>query len=203
MYYNNLQDASKRVQEMYSFNAYESINDSSWIKWIHEGVPDEPEWLREILRNIFALFGHCSKCTSLSGCFFADRTEKCPEHPLHPSCHCTKSLAGKPLSSADCPIEKFTKYIFADKYAGNGKRKLFEQLGFNAEDSQYLQQEFQKQAKERYVAGDYTLGLLDSRGQRISISVLLANQERGMVKFVSGWMVRPNGYITCNTPLGG
>ena len=39
---------------------------------------------------------------------------------------------------ADCPIEKFTKYIFSDTYAWNGKRALLESLGFTFKDSQRM-----------------------------------------------------------------
>ena len=39
---------------------------------------------------------------------------------------------------AYCPIEKFTRYIFSDeeKYLLNGKRELFESLGFSKADSE-------------------------------------------------------------------
>lgn len=46
------------------------------------------------------------------------------------------------------------------------------------------------------------LGKLDNNGQRMNIEISLTQQNGRIVKFVSGWMIRPNGYITCNTPLG-
>lgn len=100
-------------------------------------------------------------------------------------------------------FEKFVQYIFAEKYIENGKKFLFEKLGFSVEDSTFLRQEYERQAKEKYATGEYTLGVLDFRGQRINILINFAHTERGEITFASGWMVHPNGYITCNTPLGG
>ena len=38
---------------------------NQWIEWDHFLIPNKPEWFRELLRNIMALFGHCMNCTSL------------------------------------------------------------------------------------------------------------------------------------------
>lgn len=46
-------------------------------------------------------------------------------------------------------------------------------------------------------------GKLDSNGQRMNIGIDLVHSGKGLVSFISGWMIRPNGQITCNTPLGG
>jgi len=37
----------------------------------------------------------------------------------------------------------------------------------------------------------------------MNIEINFAHPGKGLVSFVSGWMIRPNGQITCNTPLGG
>ena len=43
---------------------------------------------------------------------------------------------------------------------------------------------------------------LDENGQRINIDINF--QKNGKeITFISGWMVRPKGAITCNIPLGG
>ena len=71
-------------------------------------------------------------------------------------------------------------------------------------DSQYLQQEFIKQAKLAYSIGDYELDRLDDDGQRINIEIRLKRKDKeGYVTFQSGWMVYPNGKIILNTPYGG
>ena len=67
------------------------------------------------------------------------------------------------------------------------------------EDSEYLKSEYEKQAKEQYLKGNYILGKLDKYGQRITITINLRNG----VKMQSGWLVHPLGLITCTTPLGG
>ena len=38
----------------------------------------------------------------------------------------------------------FSYYIFSDKYAWNGKRDLFEMLGFTIKDSQYLKEQYEQ-----------------------------------------------------------
>ena len=50
--------------------------------------------------------------------------------------------------------------------------------------------------------GDYKLGLIDEKGQRVDIEITLTKNGR-KIKLITGWMVRPKGLITCNTPLGG
>ena len=94
-------------------------------------------------------------------------------------------------------------YIFGEKYTSNGKINLFKELGFAKEDSEYLKDEFDRQARECYLNGDYELGRLNEHGQRINITIKLKSKTRESVSLVTGWMVRPLGKITCNTPLGG
>ena len=47
----------------------------------------------------------------------------------------------------------------------------------------------------------FVLGELNDYGQRINIEIELPRKDRiGIVKFVSGWMVYPNGRIQLVTP---
>lgn len=76
-------------------------------------------------------------------------------------------------------------------------------MGYDIIDSQYLQQEFIKQARLSYSVGDYELGKLDKHGQRITIEIKLKRKDKeGYVAFKSGWMVYPNGKIILTTPYG-
>ena len=77
---------------------------------------------------------------------------------------------------------------------------VFHLLGFNVEDSQYLKQEYEKQAVEEYCNSNYKLGKLNDQGQRINIDIKFEKNNRKII-FESGWMVRPKGLITNNTPL--
>ena len=64
--------------------------------------------------------------------------------------------------------------------------------------------EFEKQALEKYIKGQYTLGKLDQYGQRITITIELQRKDKDeTVSFLSGWMVAPDGEIRLTTPLGG
>ena len=46
---------------------------NQWIEWDHFLIPNKPEWLREILRNLMALFGHCMNCSALDGCYLVKK----------------------------------------------------------------------------------------------------------------------------------
>lgn len=44
------------------------------------------------------------------------------------------------------------------KYAWNGKKALFESLGFTIKDSQQLKEKIEKDALNKYTEGQYKLG---------------------------------------------
>ena len=71
--------------------------------------------LKQVLKkNENVLMGklskHCAICLNLNGCCFVK--EKCPEIPLHPNCHCKVVEIQSIKANVNCPIEKFTKYVF-------------------------------------------------------------------------------------------
>lgn len=146
---------------------------------------------------------HCKTCLALDKCWFNNALK--PKLPQHRKCHCVVKNITRPMpnitAEAKCDLEKFTGYIFSDKYAWNGKRDLFKILGFSINDSQYVKQEYENQAVKNYCNSKYTLGKLDEHGQRINIDIKFTKNGRNIV-FTSVWMVRPKGEITNNTPLG-
>lgn len=86
----------------------------------------------------------------------------------------------------------------------HGKEKLFAEWGYTVDDARWLQAEMERQAREKYLAGEYDLGKLNDKGQRISIRIEIPRKTGdGTVSFVSGWMVYPNGRIQLITPYGG
>ena len=104
--------------------------------------------------------------------------------------------------TAYCDIRKFTEYIFRfDK--SKGKSFLFEEWGYNIGDSENLKEELEQQAKEKYLSGDYTLQFLNEYGQRITIAIVLQDQNKNDIIIKTGWMVRPLGRITCSTVFSG
>lgn len=173
---------------------------NSWIEWDHLLIPNKPDWLRVILRNIMALFGHCMNCTALDGCYLV--TMKMPKQPLHENCDCKKintSFAKvKQNASAECDIRKFTEYVFKNNKDSNGKNKIFSDLGYSINDSEFLQQEYCRQALEQYLLGNYVLKNLDRNGQRLAIPTNLRGTH-----FYSGWLLCPEGVIRNTTPFGG
>ncbi|MBR2468429.1 MAG: hypothetical protein IKB42_05260 [Clostridia bacterium] len=186
---------------MSTFENFEMVDNqivnNKWIEWNHFGIPNEAGFLRETIRILMLVLGHCLICTKLDGCYFVER--KMPEQPQHERCDCTKlnksQTQVKDVSNSECDIRKFTDYIFRGT---GGKKDLFESWGYTLKDSQILQKEFEKQAREQYIKGNYELKGLDYNGQRIAIPINL----KGNI-FYSGWMVYPNGKLKNTTPFGG
>ena len=170
-----------------------------------EPPPTEPEWNKWIHRNLSD--NHCEVCLILHECWFAK--EKTPKWPHHPFCHCI--LEAIPYndvltqSSSNCPYTKFDPYLFdPDKVYKHGKNKAFESWGDSIEDSNWLKNEIETQGLEKYISGDYELGILNKYGQRINIRIEIPRQDKNeKVSFVTGWLVSPNGKIKLNTPYGG
>lgn len=173
---------------------------NEWVEWNHFLVPNKPQWFRNILRNILSLTGHCLNCSALDGCYFI--TNNMPNQPLHPNCDCSKiTLSQEKVvknAYAICDIRKFTEYVFRNTAESRGKNKIFYDLGFNIQDSEYLQIEMCRQAKNQYLLGNYRLKQLDKRGQRLAIPITLKNKH-----FYSGWLLCPEGKIQNTTPFGG
>lgn len=170
-----------------------------------EKEPFTPKWKKWIHRNLSN--NHCLECLMLDGCWFLkEKTPKCPHHDF---CHCVLEDIQYgdvlTLSSCKCPYEKFDPYLFdPDNFYKHGKSAMLESWGYTVHDSTYLKEEIEKQGLEKYRNGDYTLGLLNKYGQRISIRVELPRKNGdGTVSFITGWMVKSNGLLLLNTPFGG
>lgn len=165
-------------------------------------IPQWVEWHHETKGKT-----HCQTCLKLDKCWFVEDNK--PNIPQHFFCHCKTNL----LSIADVlnsvnAISRYSKYdpfLFdPDNFYKNGKRKLFESWGYTIKDAKWLQQEIEKQAKEKYILGEYTLGKIDENGQRINARITITNKNKGNnVEFISAWMVKPNGQISLITPYGG
>lgn len=108
-------------------------------------------------------------------------------------------------SGAACHYSKIDPYLFdPDNFYKHGKSYMLERWGYSVKDSHYLKEEIEKQGLNKYIKGDYQLGLLNKYGQRISIRIEIPNKTQGgTVSFITGWMVHANGQITLNTPYGG
>lgn len=166
---------------------------------------DFPEWVQWMHHSLGKT--HCDECLMLNACWFArDVHPPCPHH-LH--CHCTLESIDYALVFANASTysdySKFDPYLFntSGTYTHN-KEKLFREWGYTADDAAWLQAEVERQAREKYIAGEYTLGKLDIRGQRISIRVTIPRKNgSGDISFITGWMVLSNGKLKLNTPYGG
>lgn len=187
----NLQNIKTNAEKMFTVK---------WVKRIHEGTkPAETPAEKSLNILIGAITKHCAQCLNLNGCCFVEN--EMPKKELHINCHCKIIHIPSITATAHCPIEKFTKYVFA---AESNKKHLFELWGYSIIDSEYLKREFERQARLAYSIGEYDLKYLDAYGQRINITINLnpPNQNR-IITFCSGWMVYPNGKIILTTPYGG
>lgn len=166
-------------------------NTPRWVKWIHEPS------------GIF----HCIECLQLDGCWFS--WDHAPMWPHHEKCHCRLEaidyLVVLMNASTYSDYSKFDPYLFdPNNFYKHGKNKAFESWGYSVDDAKWLQAEMERQAREKYISGAYTLGKLDIRGQRIDIRVTIPRKDgSGDVSFITGWMVLPNGKLKLNTPYGG
>jgi hypothetical protein len=102
-------------------------------------------------------------------------------------------------------VRKFSDYIFKPG-ATHGKDRVFRSFGYGPEHSEELAREFTQQAMRRYQARDFVLGRADEYGQRITVNIDLVGRGDAAGRsttILSGWMIRPDGSLTLNTPFTG
>ncbi len=179
---------------------------SQVVKAVQRGdsIPTEPRWNKWIHRNLSK--NHCPECLKLHDCWFAK--ENTPQWPHHEYCHCI--LEDIPYvnvmynCTSDVAYNKFNPYLFdPDNFYKHGKSAMLESWGYTVADSNWLQNEIQKQGLEKYINGDYILNKLDRNGQRINIRVEISRKNKtDRVSFITGWMIEPDGHIRLVTPYG-
>lgn len=161
-------------------------NRNRWVKWIHVNKG----------------FKHCPICIGLDGCCFVENKAPPVGEKNHSFCHYYYENIISIVVAAVCSPQKFTNYLF-NPTKNNGKQNLFFVWGYTIDDSAWLQQEYMRQAKEKYEKGDYALSHLDKFGQRINICIELNDRLTGkIVVLESGWMVEPDGTIRLIAPMG-
>lgn len=134
---------------------------------------------------------------------------KSPTWPHHPFCHCTLDPIDYAVVLIDATTysdySKLDPYLFdPDNVYQHGKNRAFESWGYTVADARWLQAEIEKQALEKDLARNDTLGKLNKDGQRISIRIEIPRKGSSkMVSFLSGWMIYPNGIFRLTTPYGG
>ena len=145
-----------------------------------ERPPKTPKWIRWVHQNLSE--NYCPECLKLHDCWFAK--ENTPKWPHHPFCHCLcEDISYNDVftqSSSDCPYSEFDPYLFDTKGEyGHGKDKLFRSWGYSVEDFRWLKSEIEKQGLEKYIAGEYALGKLNDKGQRLSLRVEIPRKDKG------------------------
>ena len=167
-----------------------STNVPSWVKWVHHSEGKT----------------HCPECLKLDGCWFLG--SKAPTWPHHPYCHCTLEPIDYAVVLSNVTVDsahsKYDPFLFNTngKYT-HGKESMLNAWGYFVDDIPWLKAELERQALEKYLAGDYELDKLDKWGQRIDIQIEIPRRlGEGTVTFWSGWLVCPNGHLQMTTPYG-
>lgn len=140
-----------------------------WVEWKH------------ISKGI----SHCPSCLKLDKCWFVKANM--PMLPQHEKCHCTvvsiPNATVQSRTSAVSPLPKFINYLFnPDNPKNGGKAELFGLWGYDKTDSQWMVEESQRQAREKYIAGEYLLGILDEYGQRVHIQMTIPDKVSGEMR---------------------
>lgn len=164
-----------------------------------DGFPDWVQWTHHPEGKT-----HCVECLMLNGCWFAKDTHPpCPHHPYCQELLDYSFVLANAVARSD--YGKFDPYLFntTGVYSHN-KENLFKEWGYTVTDAHWLQAEIERQAREKYISGEYHLGKLNDKGQRIGIRITIPRRDTETpVSFVTGWMVYPNGRIQLTTPYGG
>jgi hypothetical protein len=117
----------------------------------------------------------------------------------------TPSLPHGHPPASPATVRKFSDYIFRPG-ATHGKDRVFRSYGYGPEHSEHLATEWTRQATSRHAAGDFVRGTADQYGQRITIPIDLVGRGDAAGRsttVLSGWMIRPDGSLTLNTPFTG
>ena len=185
-------------------NAADILQNNEWVKWVHEGTEPATTQAEKDLRIVWEALSrkkHCAMCMNINGCCFP--RNNMPQNPLHNNCHYKLKPISEITVTAECGKDKFEEYIFVEEKS-KGKKQLFEGCGYGIMDSKWLKQEFERQAKEKYEKGNFTLNKLDDYGQRINITIELPRKDKiGTLKLTVGWLVYPDGVIKMVTAFGG
>ena len=126
-----LNEAAEKAKQMFLEHVRQSVG--NWVSYRHPDVPDKPKEDRmDNIKSIHAedpeMKHHCLGCLLTSGCYFIKGEKTNPKYHEHPHCHCKKGKYVPLDITATCPIDKFTGYIFNEKYAYLGKKELFEEI---------------------------------------------------------------------------
>ncbi len=197
---------------------------SEWIKVIDplsHWTLDNVEIIKDVGVNPIQVKPHCKKCVVVNHCWFKNEDGKKPPHfnyskysilvlhkmkdiigLYHPRCHCHE-IAIKP------PTEKTLKVTCADKKINDAYERKFGLInawGYTETDKSLLKVNLIRSVTEQYLKGEYKIFKYDEFGFRISIQVSVPgiNQKNGKTyKFITGFMVWPNGKIQNTTFFGG
>lgn len=166
--------------------AFLNLEETDWIQW----TAQPNDWLDD--------------CDKFDGCYFI--VKNMPQYPQHPRCQCIISNIAQPIPNetafASCDIREFTDYIFSVNN-NNGKMAIFENIGYNKQDSARLQEIYLLQALEKYCNGDYKYKGVNNYCVKIEINIELLNSSGKLVCIKTGWQLKPYGQISLSTPFSG
>ncbi|MBQ9103523.1 MAG: hypothetical protein IJY57_00320 [Clostridia bacterium] len=141
----------------------------------------------------------CALCVALNDTVFKNNNK--PEY-YHRNCKCQNTKYELTTVKLDFPISKITKYLFQDK----SKKELMKNMGYDISDADFIYKIIADNAKDKFLKGDYLLGVLNCNGQKVNIILELygkKDKKNKLYRFKTGWTAYPNGCLHNNTPFGG
>ena len=141
----------------------------------------------------------CALCVALNDTVF--KNDNKPEY-YHPNCKCKIKEYNLQEVKLDFPLKKITEYLFVKP----DKRAIMESMGYYPEDAEYIYNLMVQNAKDKFLKGDYSLGLLNDKGQKVNIVLEIKGKgiKKGKTyKIKTGWTAWPYGCLHNNTPHGG
>ncbi len=213
---NNVFDALREEVEL-SFSDWIQVVDprSNWTL-------DNVEKIKDVGVNPDQVKPHCVKCVVVNQCWFKNEKDKKPESfsydkystidlskmkgimgLYHPRCHC-KEITIKPPTEYTLKVVVDDDKIFVDAF--RRKFGIINSWGYTIDDGEVLKKNLIESVTENYIIGNYKIFKYDEFGFQISLQVSVPGVRHKIgreYKFITGFMVYPNGKIENTTFFGG
>jgi len=118
----------------------------------------------------------------------------------HPNCKCDNNKYVLQKVLFDFPIQKITKYLFANR----DKKAMMRTMGYVAEDCNEVYKLIRSEVAKKFLLGDYKLNVLNTHGQHFEICFKLKGKRDHYGEEFNchvGCVAWPFGKIKISTPL--
>lgn len=189
---NNTRNAFDKIKKLFA-NGFGGL-ESNYRQRMNLYTDKDLEYFSGEAKNVNVT---CIECVALNNCiFYHDNLSNF----MHPKCKCIYVPVENVNFTCEMALNKISNYLMVDE----GKKIIFEKLGYTKEDSVYLKELISSSALESYKQGKYKIKKIDMYGQRLGIETVVYNKKlTSHIRFYSGWKLFPNGKIINTTPFAG